>query len=82
MKNFYDKVAREFGGYGFSTIQPKYNSVYPFGNPEAIFKEHLGRYYQDHLEKSHVKLGRHRVVYVLRKPTNVKIKMYLINGLR
>lgn len=41
MKNFYDKVAREFGGYGFSTIEPKYNSVYPFGNPEATFKEKL-----------------------------------------
>ena len=41
MKNFYDKVAKEFGGYGFSTNEPKYDSIYPYGNPEAIFKEKL-----------------------------------------
>ena len=41
MSNFYDRVAKEFGGYGFSTSKPKYNSLYPSGNPEAIFKEKL-----------------------------------------
>ncbi len=41
VKNFYDKVAKEYGGYGFSTNEPKYDSIYPGGNPEAIFKEKL-----------------------------------------
>lgn len=41
MNNFYDKMAKEFGGYGFSTSKPKYHSRYPNGNPEAIFKEKL-----------------------------------------
>lgn len=38
--NFYDKVAKRFGGYGYG-IGPNYQSVYPGGNPEKIFKEQL-----------------------------------------
>ena len=38
--NFYDKVAKKFGGYGYGT-GPKYKSEYPNGDPEKIFKEKL-----------------------------------------
>ena len=39
-KDFYDKVAQKFGGYGYST-GPRYTTKYPTGNPEKIFKEKL-----------------------------------------
>lgn len=40
--NFYDKVAKKFGGYGYgNSINPQYNSEYPAGEPEKIFKEKL-----------------------------------------
>ena len=39
-RNFYDKVAKKFGGYGYGT-GPRYKSEYPEGNPEKIFKEKL-----------------------------------------
>ncbi len=38
--NFYDKVAKKFGGYGYGT-GPVYKSEYPAGDPEKIFKEKL-----------------------------------------
>src|SRR3990167_301657 len=41
MDNFYDKVAKKFGGYAFGSNKPKYSSEYPNGNPEEIFKEKL-----------------------------------------
>lgn len=41
MADFYDKVAKKFGGYGFGGNKPKYFSEYPDGNPEGIFKEKL-----------------------------------------
>lgn len=41
MVNFYDKVAKKFGGYAFASNKPKYSSEYPDGNPEEIFKEKL-----------------------------------------
>lgn len=41
-KNFYDKVAQKFGGYGYGNgSKPKYRSEYPAGDPEKIFKEKL-----------------------------------------
>src|SRR3989344_2798775 len=39
-KDFYDKVAKKFGGYGYGA-GPRYKSEYPAGNPEIIFKEKL-----------------------------------------
>src|SRR3989344_5478524 len=39
-QNFYDKVAKKFGGYGYGT-GPRYKSEYPAGNAEKIFKEKL-----------------------------------------
>lgn len=39
-QNFYDKVAKKFGGYGYG-ISPRYKSEYPTGDPEKIFKEKL-----------------------------------------
>ena len=41
MENFYEKVAKKFGGYAFSSRGPKYASVYPHGNPEQVFKGKL-----------------------------------------
>lgn len=41
MANFYDKVAKKYGGYAYGTNNPKYLSKYPNGNPEKIFKEKL-----------------------------------------
>ncbi|MBU2577963.1 class I SAM-dependent methyltransferase [Patescibacteria group bacterium] len=38
--NFYDKIAKKFGGYGYGT-SPQYTSEYPAGEPEKIFKEKL-----------------------------------------
>ena len=40
--NFYDKVAKKFGGYGYGNgRKPVYKSEYTKGNPEKIFKEKL-----------------------------------------
>src|SRR3989344_6870227 len=39
--NFYDKVAKKFGGYAYGRNKPKYVSEYPSGNPEEIFKKEL-----------------------------------------
>lgn len=39
-QNFYDKVAKKFGGYGYG-IGPAYKSEYPAGDPEKVFKEKL-----------------------------------------
>jgi ubiquinone/menaquinone biosynthesis C-methylase UbiE len=41
MSNFYDKVAKKFGGYGFSSNKPKYISKFSNGDPEKIFEEKL-----------------------------------------
>lgn len=41
MSDFYDKVAKKFGGYAFGKNKAKYSSEYPDGNPEEIFKEKL-----------------------------------------
>ena len=38
--NFYDKVAKKFGGYGYGHGH-RYTSEYPMGDPEKIFKEKL-----------------------------------------
>ncbi len=41
-QNFYDKVAKKFGGYGYGNgTKPKYVSEYPAGDPEKVFKEKL-----------------------------------------
>lgn len=43
-QNFYDKVAKKFGGYGYgygNGTKPRYRSEYPAGDPEKIFKEKL-----------------------------------------
>jgi SAM-dependent methyltransferase len=37
MTNFYDKLAKKFGGYGFAHDGLEYRSVYPNGNPEQEF---------------------------------------------
>ncbi|HCM82485.1 MAG: Methyltransferase type 11 [Microgenomates group bacterium GW2011_GWC1_43_11] len=39
--SFYDKVAKKFGGYAFSTGHVDYRSEYPNRDPEEIFKEKL-----------------------------------------
>ena len=39
-KDFYDKIAKKFGGYGYG-ISPQYISEYPVGEPEKVFKERL-----------------------------------------
>lgn len=40
VNNFYDKIARKFGGYGYG-VRAQYKSEYPDGEPEKIFKEKL-----------------------------------------
>ena len=41
-QNFYDKIARKFGGYGYGNDSgPTYKSEYSAGDPEKIFKEKL-----------------------------------------
>lgn len=40
VKNFYDKIAKKFGGYGYA-VNPKYKKEFPNGDPEKIFKEKL-----------------------------------------
>lgn len=40
--NFYDKVAKKFGGYGYGDgRKPVYESEYPDCNPEKVFKDKL-----------------------------------------
>ena len=40
--NFYDTVAKKFGGYGYGDgHKPIYKSEYPAGDPEEVFKEKL-----------------------------------------
>lgn len=40
--NFYDKIAKKFGGYGYGNgHKPIYTSEYPNGDPEKVFKEKL-----------------------------------------
>ena len=39
-ENFYDKVAKKFGGYGYGT-DPRHEREFPVGDPENIFKEKL-----------------------------------------
>ncbi len=41
MGNFYDKMAKKFGGYAFSNSKSKYTSECPNGDPEQVFKEKL-----------------------------------------
>ena len=41
MDNYYDKVAKRFGGYAFGNNKPKYIAEYPSGDPEEIFKGKL-----------------------------------------
>lgn len=40
-KDFYDKVAKKFGGYAFGTGHVTNRSEYPNGDPEKVFKEKL-----------------------------------------
>jgi len=39
--NFYDKVAKKFGGYAFGKSHVDHLSEYPTGDPEKVFKEKL-----------------------------------------
>ena len=39
-ENFYDKIAKKLGGYGYGT-SPRYKTEYPAGDPEKIFKGKL-----------------------------------------
>ena len=39
--NFYDKVAKKFGGYAFGKGHVKHLTEYPAGDPEEIFKKKL-----------------------------------------
>jgi SAM-dependent methyltransferase len=39
--NFYDKVAKKFGGYAFGKSHVDHLSEYPTGDPEKIFKKKL-----------------------------------------
>ena len=40
--NFYDKITKKFGGYGYGNSKKAvYKSEYPAGDPEKIFKEKL-----------------------------------------
>ena len=42
VQNFYDKVAKKFGGYGYASGRRYVNKKeYPAGDPEKIFKEKL-----------------------------------------
>lgn len=38
MSDFYDKVAKQFGGYDLSESEPRHTSEYPNGDPEEVFK--------------------------------------------
>lgn len=37
MANFYDKIAKKLGGYGFADDGLEYRSEYPTGEPEKVF---------------------------------------------
>jgi len=39
--NFYDRVAKKFGGYSYGTNKPNYIKEYSNGDPESVFKEKL-----------------------------------------
>lgn len=39
--NFYDKIAKKFGGYAFGTSHVEHFTEYPDGDPEKIFKKKL-----------------------------------------
>lgn len=42
VSNFYDKIAKKFGGYGYGNSKKAvHKSEYPAGEPEKIFKEKL-----------------------------------------
>src|SRR3989344_680513 len=41
MENFYDRVAKKYGGYAFGTNKPQHFSEYSDGDPEKIFKDRL-----------------------------------------
>ena len=41
MTNFYDKVAKKFGGYAYGSNNPKYVSKYESQDPEKVFKDKL-----------------------------------------
>jgi SAM-dependent methyltransferase len=41
MSNFYDRTARQFGGYAFGTNKPRYVSEYLSADPEEVFKQEL-----------------------------------------
>lgn len=41
MKNFYDRVAKQFGGYAYGTNKPKRTTKCPRGDPEKDFKAKL-----------------------------------------
>lgn len=38
MSDFYDRMAKQFGGYAYANNKPQYSSVYPTGDPEEVFK--------------------------------------------
>lgn len=40
-KDFYNKIANKFGGYGFNNKKPEYTTEYINGEPEKIFKEKI-----------------------------------------
>lgn len=41
MEDFYDRVAKKYGGYGFSNAEPQFSTEYPDADPEADFKKNL-----------------------------------------
>ena len=42
--NFYDKVAKKFGGYAFGKGHVNHLTEYPTGDPEEIFKKKLAKF--------------------------------------
>jgi len=38
MSQFYDKVAKRYGGYAFGENKPKYTKTFSNGDPEEVFK--------------------------------------------
>ena len=43
-KDFYDRVAKEFGGYSFITRKSEHETVFPSVDPENVFKSKLLEY--------------------------------------
>lgn len=41
MDNFYDEVAKKFGGYDLVDDEPDHTAEYPSGDPDEIFKERI-----------------------------------------